>query len=89
MGVTNFPSIRQYKIKESLGKGQFGDVYKVLNTIDKKIYCMKSILMKKDISFDNEENTEETDKIKEATIKISEAADQIKEEAEILKKTRQ
>jgi len=36
MGVSNFPSIRQYKIKESLGKGQFGDVYKVLNTNDKK-----------------------------------------------------
>lgn len=86
MGVSNFPSIRQYKIKESLGKGQFGDVYKVLNTNDKKIYCMKSILVNKDITFDNGENTEETEKIKEATIKITEAADQIKEEAEILKK---
>ena len=86
MCVTNFPSIRQYKIKESLGKGQFGDVYKVLNTNDKKIYCMKSILMKKEITFDNEESTEKINKIKEATIKISEAADQIKKEAEILKK---
>ena len=47
---------------------------------------MKSILVNKDINFDNGENTEETEKIKEATIKITEAADQIKEEAEILKK---
>ena len=37
MGATNFPSIRQYKIKESLGNGKFGDVYKVLNTIYKNI----------------------------------------------------
>ena len=55
MNTWNIESIRQYKIKEPLGKGKYGDVHKVFNTNDKKIYCMKSIKI---------ENTTPIEKIK-------------------------
>ena len=64
MGVSNFPSIRQYKIKESLGRGQYGDVYKVLNTNDKKIYCMKTILIQNENSIKIEKIKEEAEILK-------------------------
>ena len=86
MGASNLPSIRQYKIKESLGKGRFGEVSKVFNTNDKKLYCIKSIKMTKENSIYNGESTEEAERIKEETIKYKEIVDKIKEEAEILKK---
>ena len=51
----NFSSHPNYEIKEELGKGGFGSVYKVINKNDNKIYAIKRVSIKglkqKDLDF--------------------------------------
>ena len=42
----DFPSHPNYEIKQQLGKGGFGSVYKVINKNDNKIYAIKRIEIK-------------------------------------------
>ena len=42
----DFPSHPNYEIKEELGKGGFGSVYKVINKNDNKIYAIKRVSIK-------------------------------------------
>ena len=41
-----FSSHPNYEIKEELGKGGFGSVYKVINKNDNKIYAIKRVSIK-------------------------------------------
>ena len=42
----DFPNHTNYEIKEQLGKGGFGSVYKVLNKDDSQLYAIKKIPIK-------------------------------------------